>query len=386
VGATRGKERKMQMRVDRLREALKLLQPAVPRKTTVPVLENVILKDGQAVATDLEIMVILELPEAEGQCLIPHHPVLELLKYVPGNELLSIEQAKKKLELSWDDGKASYDATDPKGYPAVPEVKVKVEGELDGDSLSAALKSVVDYCSTDSAKPVLNGVDLSLGESLIVAGADGFQLAYKTLPMSFPAEEQVIIPARAVRVLCDLWDKAPPAVPLQNALVSQIMSKRQLSLALEEQENLKAQQKLVARFGRVTMMVKLIQGTAPNLKQLIPEDTPIKIRLFAPDLERAVRRVKDIAKDGSGIVRFIWTETSMTVSAKGKEKGSVEAQVAVQTEGEPGKVAVSVDYLLNYLKGRDGLVSIGVRGTQDPVLFRHGTSPLVLIMPMFAQW
>jgi len=375
----------MQMRVDRLREALKLLQPAVPKKSSLPVLENILLKDGEAVATDLEIMLILELPEAEGQCLIPHHSVLELLKYVPGNELLSIEQSKKKLELSWDGGKASYDATDPKGYPVVPEVKVKVEGELDGDSLLAALKSVVGYCSTDPQKPVLGGVDLSLGESLIVAGADGFQLAYKTLPMSFPAEEQVIIPSRAVRVLADLWDKVPPAVPLQDALVSQVMSKRQISLALEDREKSDAQQKLVARFGRVTMIIKLIQGKAPNLKQLIPEDTPIKIRLFAPDLERAVRRVKDIAKDGSGIVRFTWTETAMTVSAKSEKKGSVEAQVAVQTEGEPGKVAVNVDYLLNYLKGREGLVSIGVRGTQDPVLFRHSTSPLVLIMPMFVK-
>ena len=376
----------MQMRVDRLRETLKLLQPAVPKKSPLPVLQNILLKDGEAVATDLEIMLILELPEAEGECLIPHHSVLEVLKYVPGMELLSVEQSKKKLELSWDGGKASYNATDPKGYPVVPEVKVKVEGELDGDSLLAALKSVVGYCSTDPQRPVLSGVSLSLGESLIAAGADGFQLAYNSLPMSFPAEEQVIIPARAVRVLGDLWDKAPPAVPLQDALVNQVMSKRQISLALEDQEELNAQQKLIARFGRVTMMIKLIQGTAPNLKQLIPEDTPIKIRLFAPDLERAVRRVKDVAKDGSGIVRFIWTETAMTVSAKGKEKGSVEAQVAVQTEGEPGKVAVNVDYLLNYLKGRDGLLSIGVRGTQDPVLFRHSTSPLVLIMPMVAQW
>ncbi|GAI75298.1 unnamed protein product, partial [marine sediment metagenome] len=123
-----------------------------------------------------------------------------------------------------------------------------------------------------------------------------------------------------------------------------------------------------------------------DVKQLIPEDTPTKIRLFASDLERAVRRVRDVAKDESGIVRFTWTETAMTVSAKSEKKGSVEAQVSVQTEGEPGKTAVNVDYLLNYLKGREGLVSIGVRSAQDPVLFRHSTSPLVMIMPMFVQW
>ena len=369
----------MQMRVDRLRETLKLLQPVVPKKPTLGALENILLKDGQAVANDLDMTLILELPEAEGECLIPHHSALELLKYVPGNELLSIEQSKKSLELSWEGGKASYDAVDPKNYPSIPEVKVKVEGDVDGDSMLAALKSVVGYCSTDAAKPVLNGVNLSLGESLIAAGADGFQLAYKTQPVSFPAEEQVIIPSRAVRILGDLWDKVPHAVPLEDTLVNQVLAKRQISLALDEQ-------KLVARFGRVTMIIKLIEGTAPNLRQLIPEDTPIKIRLFAPDLERAVRRVKDVAKDEKGIVRLTWAETAMTVSAKSEKKGSVEAEVPVQTEGESGKTALNVDYLLNYLKGREGLLSMGVRGVQDPVLFRHSTSPLVMIMPMFVQW
>ena len=370
----------MQLRVDRLRETLKLLQPVVPKKPTLTVLNNILLKDGGAVANDLDMTLILELPEAEGECLIPHHSALELLKYVPGNELLSIDQSNESLELSWEGGKASYDAIDPKEYPAVPEVKVKVEGDVDGDSLLATLRSVVDYCSTDSTKPVLNGVNLSLGESLIAAGADGFQLAYKTQPISFPTEEQVIIPSRAVRILGDLWDKVPHTVPLEDALVNQVLAKRQISLALDDQH------KLVARFGRVTMIIKLIEGTAPNLRQLIPEDTPIKIRLFAPDLERAVRRVRDTAKDGSGIVRFTWTETAMTVSAKSEKKGNVEAEVTVQTEGDAGKTALNVDYLLNYLKGREGLVSMGVRGVQEPVLFRHGTSPLVLIMPMFVQW
>jgi len=375
----------MQVRVDRLRETLKLLQPAVPKKPTLNVLENILLKDGEAVATDLEIMLILELPEAEGECLIPHHSALELLKYVPGNEMLSIEQSGGNIEFSWDGGKASFDAAKPEDYPPVPEVKVAVEGEVDGDSLLAALRPVVDYCSTDATRPVLTGVALSLGENLIAAGADGFQLGYKEQPISFPAEEQVIIPAYAVRILGDLWDKVPHDLPLEDNLVNQVLAKRKITLALEDPKK-EVRQKLVARFGRVTMMIKLIQGSAPNLKQLIPEDTPTKISLFAPELERAVRRVKDVAMDGSGIVRFTWTDTAMTVAAKSEKKGTIEADISVQTVGESGRTALSVKYLLNYLKGREGLVVMGVRGTQDPVLFRHSTSPLVMIMPMFVKW
>ena len=368
----------MQVRVDRLRETLKLLQPVIPRKSALPVLKNILLRDGEAIATDLEVMVIFELPEAEGQYLIPHHSAQELLKYVPGNELLSIDQAKKSLNLSWGGGKASYDVVHPKEYPPVPEVKARVEGTVGGDSFVAVLSSVVDYCTTDVTRPVLSGVSLSLGETIEVCAGDGFRMAYHILPISFPAEDRVIIPAHSVRVLGDLWGRVPPAVPLGNSLVRQVTAKRQLQLTLGDG-------RVVARFGRVTLLSKLIEGAAPNFSQLIPQDPPLKVVVFAPELERAVRRVKEIAKDGKGIVRLTWTETAMTVSAKSDEKGKAEAEVPVQTEGGTGRVAVNVSYLLDYLNGKEGVVSIGVRGVQDPVLFRHGTSPLVVIMPMLVQ-
>jgi len=369
----------MRIKVERLREALMLLQPAIPRKPTLAALANILLKDGRAVATNLETWAILALPEVEGECLIPHHSARELLKYVPGYDFLTIEQADKRVNLSWDGGKASYDVTDVKDYPPVPEVSVSTESPLDGDSLVKALMSVLPYCSSDSARPVLTGVTLSLGATIEAVGADGFRLAIKSVSDAYPVEQEVIIPASSVAILSHLWDKLPPPVPPQDSLVQQVISKRQLQLGL-------ADSTLLARFGRVTLVSKLIEGTPPRYKQLIPQDTPLKVRVFAPELDRAVRRVRDMARDSSGIVRLSWTDTTMTVSAKAADKGEVQADLLVQTEGGAGKVAINVSYLLEYLSGREGLLTIGVSGGTSPVLFRHGTSPLVLIMPLHTDW
>lgn len=84
---------KMEIQVQRLREALEILQPVVPRKAKVPILTNVLLKEGQAVATDLEVACMLDLPEVgqETSLLLPHHPVEDLLRRVPWNETLKVE-------------------------------------------------------------------------------------------------------------------------------------------------------------------------------------------------------------------------------------------------------------------------------------------------------
>ena len=369
----------MQIRVDRLREDLKLLQPVVPKKPTLAVLTSVLLRDGQAVATDLEETIILDAPEVEGEYLIPHQPVLELLKYVPGNELLTIESEGKSLHLTWNGGKADYDASEPKDYPPVPEPETRAEGKFDGDHLVAVLTSVAGYCATDQARPVLSGVTLVLGETIEAAAGDGFRMAYQTLPSSLPVEETVIVPTGFIRLLAHLWSKAPPAVPMESSLVRQITAKRELELALSDGI-------LTARFGKVTLIGKLIEGTPPSWIQLIPQETPLKVRVFASDLERAVHRLQGIAKDGTGIVRLVWTENALTVSARSADKGGVEAEVAIQTEGGPGRIAINVSYLLSYLKGREGLLTMCARNESSPILLRHGTSPWVVIMPMMVQW
>lgn len=375
----------MQIQVKRLREALELLGPVVPKKATLPVLINVLLKDGQAIATDLEVAVAVDLPDVEGQCVLPYHSVADLLKRVPGAETLTLEQEGNKLNLTWSSGKASYEVPEPEDYPPLPKVDAtlfgKVEHTVDGDALVRALLSVVDYCSTKESRPVLTGVTLILSENVQVAGADGYRLALKTLPMALPAAEglrEVIIPAKAVRVLGHLWKKTPRVTPLDSSLVRLITAKKQLELSLNPKM-------LKASFGAVTLITMLIEGTPPTYRQLFPEDTPQKVRVFAPDFERAVRRVQAVSKRGKGALRLTWSEGVMTVSSKSDEE-SAEAVVAVAAEGGEGWVALDVDYILDYLRGKEGLVEMGVSDKTSPILFRHGSSPLVLIMPMFVEW
>ena len=55
-------------------------------------------------------------------------------------------------------------------------------------------------------------------------------------------------------------------------------------------------------------------------------------------------------------------------------------------EDQQGRIAINLRYLLSYLQGKDGLVTMESSGGQSPVLFRYGGSPVVMIMPMLAKW
>jgi DNA polymerase-3 subunit beta len=372
----------MQVQVRKLREALQLLEPVIPRKTALPILHNVLLKDGQVIAGDLETFVSIDLPEADLECLIPHGAVMQLLKYVPGNEMLTIE-ADGELTLNWDSGKSSYPREKPKDYPQAPELKLKTEGNMDGNVLIAALASAASYCSSDSSRPVLSGVAIFPGENLDVAAGDGFRMAYQTITGTFPLEQPIIIPSAAVELLRSLWQHTKPEVTLGNDLVKLVTNKRYVDIALAEAKS--GTELLRLCFSGVTALIKLIQGTPPDFKKLIPQEIPTTVKFFPGELERAVKRLRAIAKDNKGVIRLVWTNDTMTVSAKSEEMGEAEGTLPVQADN-PGKVGLSYQYLIEYLGGKEGVITMGVSSGTAPVVLRHRASPLVLVMPMMVQW
>jgi len=371
----------MQIRVDKLRYHLALLQPVEPKKAALPVITHILVQDGQIAATALETFVSIKLPEAQEAFLLPYHSVMQLLKYVPGDEILTLQLNGKTIKRSWPGGSASYEVKDVQDYPAVPpQMEIKAEGKLNGDRLVEALVAALPYCATEETRPVLTGVTLYLGTVLQVAGADGFRLSYQSLKMTYPLQQTLILPVNTVKVLEHLWHKSPATVPLENDLIRQLMAVRELKLSL-------AEGMADFQFGSIRITSKLIAGTPPDHLALLNNfREPIKVKLIAPELRNAVRRLEGIAKDGTGIVRLKWTETAMAVSARSEEKGEISAEIPVQPESLPGRVALNVKYLLDYLEGKEGLITLGKDEGSSPALFHYGSKPVVAIMPMNVQW
>jgi len=365
--------------VNTLRQALELLMPVVPRKATLPVLTNVLLSKGMAIATDLETMVMVAFPDAEGECLLPARKAGDLLKYVAGFQPLTIEYRKPRVSLTWDGGKATYDVPSPNDYPdvAVPDITEDSQAYLDGQPLVSALVAALGYCSTDQARPVLAGVTLYLGEKIRVAGADGFRLSYQELNLSFPTQATAIIPAKSVEILEFLWKRVPPAAKPVDDLIAAITAKRQLHLGI-------ADGKIVMGLPKVNIVSKLIEGTPPNFEQLVPKNEDNSVLIMGDEFERGLRRLADIANDSKGVVRLSWGNSKMSLAAKTADSGEMETSISAITD-QPGKIAIDIGYLLGYLKGKTGLVKMVTTNPTSPALLLYKDSPKVVIMPMNIQ-
>ena len=373
----------MEIKVSKLKEVMDLMKPVVPKKPTVKSVACLSLGNGKAVATDLETMVIANLPEAKEPMLLPYSSIAEMLKYVPGNDTLKVEQKGKIVYLSWDGGNASYPTDDPMDFPILPEMPARAEGLVDGDILIAAMLAALPYVATDTTRPVLSGVTLVLGNPIEVAAGDGFRMSHQVLGLSFPLEEKIIVPAHGVAILEHVFAKTPRTPPsTADSLIKVVTAKRQLQMAVI------GDNKVRLDFGPAASgVINLIVGKPPEWLALIPKGEPVlQSQLFAPQMEAAVKRVRTVAKGSSGIVRMEFADGKLKVSAKGEEQEISATIDTLNTQGEPGRTALNQKYLLDYVSGKQGIVIFSKYTEGGPVVFQYQNSPRVLIMPMMVQW
>ncbi len=372
----------MEIQVQKMRELLELLKPVINKKSALKVGAFVCIREGNAFATDFETMVIAALPEAtdEKPMLLPLAPMLEVLKHTPGTDILRINTEGKKVKLTWTGGSASYPTEAPEEFPIPnPDIKVRAEADIDGDTLIPAMLAALPYAATEGTRPTLTGVAVTLGHPIEVASADGFRLSHQVFDLSFPLEEKIIIPPGAVKILGHVFEKTPRDPSMTDNLVKAITARRQLHLVLIDG-------KVIVDFGKAySVIFHPIEGHFPEILHLIPKGEPIlQSQVFAPQFEAALRRVKDVAKsDGSGMVRLDFANGTVTMSAKGEEQDISATLDTLNTEGEPHSVGLDIKYLIEYFSKKEGIVVISRHDNSNgPVSFQYQKTPKVLVMPM----
>ena len=383
----------MQITVSKLRDALSLLDSGVGKKKNgLPLLQCVLLGDGVIRATNLDRSVSLALREADGMApvLLQHKILQQTLAYIPGHQVLDIQARKdgSAVDLTTDGSKLEMArAGDVSDFPpmAGPDPVIG-QGSVDGDVLVPWLQAIAPYAARDNSRPVLSGVCVTLGDGPVkLAAADGFRLGYTTLPVSFPGEakHRLIVPVETAGALAPLWRasaRGPGLGEGPSNVALRTVAPRLMRVAFSETQ-------LQLRFGNVTFSTALIAGDFPDYEQLIPTGDLLEVTVFAEEFERAVHRAAPISEAGAEIIRLSWADGVLHVVGRSEDIGRVEATVRAVAggKGQGGNTAFKCGFLLSYLKGKQGLLTIRQAEPSSPASLTMADDVSVVIMPMFVQ-
>ena len=356
---------KLKVKKQDILAALSKVQAVVAPRPTIPVLANILFRAESGhlwlAATDLDVSVRAKLPAdviRGGATTVPTRHVVGICRDAPGDEIEMDVGEREVTTLRSGGAHFKLNGITADDFPPIPTFEAARSFSISRRILKHMLIRTVYAASTDAGRQVLNGVLLSFkAGKLTVVATDGRRLALVEQEVEFPesAEADIPVPVKTVNELIrSLGDED---APLQIA-------------ATANQVSFDA--------GDVVISSKIIEGTYPNYRQVIPSKSEIHLTIQREALLNAVRRVALLTSDQSYSVKLTFGKKKLEIQASTPEVGEAREQVELDYKGKDITVSFNPDFLTEPLKNlvSDSIqfhltddMSPGVIQSEDPFLY-----------------
>lgn len=345
---------------------------AAGARATLPILSNVLIRvDNKKVTlttTNLDMAVVDYLPTSDskdGVITVPARLMADFVANLPkGTVRISVDGEKVICRA----GKYSstFNGALADDFPELPEIEEKnaVVYKMGVDEFKTGVSEVMVAASNDMTRPTLTGILFNTADgALYIAATDGYRMAERKFIDRVESEVKAIVPASSM---------------------AEVM--RSLSDEVEEIEILFDESQVRFRLGDIEITSKLIDGSYPDYRTLIPEETKVEVVLERAELIRVVKLAALFARGtGGSIVCEAKAEKGVfSVASVANEFGENNSEMEAEIS-EDGKVILNSRYLMDALNVlEEDRIIFGISGGLQPVLlqnekarnYRHIVMPL----------
>ena len=324
---------------DLVRE-LGLSQGVVEKKTTIPILSNVLIEArGDRIiltATDLELGIRCSCPakvKKEGAGTVPARKLLDYTRLLPDADL-----NLKFLENHWASITCGRSRTKMAGmsresFPELPQMPETIS-EIPVGLLASMISRTAFAISMEESRFTLNGALLLLsGEGMTMVATDGHRLAYVESAMNANGGGskgfRALIPKKAMGEIVKLAEESGPDA--------------KLIFAGDDNH-------LFFRFGERLLITRKLTGNFPDYERVLPKDNTNIAKLKKEEIRSAIERVSQFADERSRAIRVQFGQGEVKVFSSSVETGESEESVPSEYAGPDIEIGFNAQYLLDFLR------------------------------------
>jgi DNA polymerase-3 subunit beta len=348
---------------------LSLIQTAAEKKTTMPILSNVLItaKEGEVTiaSTDLEITSSASLKaevKKRGSTTVNSKLFLDIARELPEGEVSIELNESERLTLSCQRSRFTMNGISSEEYPGLPGLAIDIKDKFQSGELLRLIDRTIYAVSTDDTRYNLTGVcfEPAKGGTQAVA-TDGHRLSLDFSP-ALKVKERAIVPRRGLLELKKLLELSD-----------------EIGLATKEGF-------LVAATSKFRLAVRLIDGEFPDYTQVIPSDKGVTAEIPADELTHSLRRVVLLATDKTKCVKLDFDKETLVISNSSPDLGEAKEEIPIRYTGKRMSVGFNARYMLDFLGSipEHQSVTIELHGELGPGKFfvRDDEGYLSIIMPM----
>ncbi len=373
-------------------KALQLVQSAVSKRTTMPILSNLLISVDQKSgciklsASDLELSAVSKVKasvKSGGSTTVNAKVFTDIIRELPDGEVRLTLGEGERLEVQAKGSKFKIVGVSAEEYPTLPGLACEAADTVSARSLLEMINRTLYAVSLDETRFNLNGVCFenlvdgsakapkakkkdSGGAALLrLVATDGHRLAIATRPVAgLSFDGRVIVPRKALSEI---------------RRVLELEGDKEVAFGIAEGFFLleTAEFKLAAR---------LIEAQYPDYSQVLPQQKGVRATLNTNEITHALRRVMLIVTDREKGVRLAFSPGALRISSSSPELGEASEELPVSYDGAVTTIGFNAGYLLDVANalGECESMTLELNGEVGPGKFfaEQDESSIAIVMPM----
>ena len=359
-----------------LQKSLSYCQGVIEKRSTLPILSNVLLEINNGsltiTATDLDLIFIHKISNVEileeGKTTTSSSIMYDIVRKISsGSKINFSNSSENKLQLETDKSIFNLNCITASEFPLTDENFNQNEFIIKSKDLLKLLNKCKFSISNDETRHYLSGIFFHQTQSedkifLTAAATDSHRMSVSKIRLDNKIDfEPIILPKKTIFQLCSLLEDFEG-----NVKISNIKSKIKFEL------------------NNSTLISKLIDGKFPNYLQVIPKENQKKLEIDLKSFLNSVDRVASVSLDKKDGVKFNLKANTLDMSVNNTNSGDGKESLSVKFDHELD-ISFNSRYLIDVASQLDGdLIEIYLKDTGSPALIRDPADfdSIYVVMPM----
>ena len=354
---------------EKLQKALSRVGSIIGARSMLPLIGNVMIeaKDGviNLTTTDLELRMSTSVEATvieEGKSTAPARKLMSLVNSFSGAEVEFEVNEQEHFKIVCGSGRFKLLGLPADDFPEMAEFTAVRELKIKECDLKRMIGSISYAVGADDSRKALTGVLFSVKENnLTLVATDSKRMAMQEyVPESISGEfGDAIIPLKAMTELRRLLE-----------------GDRSLTVSIGEKMC-----RMIS--GDFVLDTKLIEGSYPNFRLVIPASFKQEIKLPVSVFKSKIETVSLVLSENSSYVVLKFEENRLSVVASSAEVGEGCDTMDIEYAGEPFEVSFNPVFLADPLKNVDAeMISFKINDPLNPVSMESGDGFIYVIMPI----
>ncbi len=368
---------KFQIEKSKIFKSLSHLQGIVDKKNSLPILSNILIEvqNNNLIlsSTDMDISIIEKLNckvLEEGSTTINSQIFYDIVRKLDENaEIEVISNNGNLLTLRASGSRFSLACLPKEDFPIIDQTNEGTSLKINSQILFKLISKTKFAISNEETRYFLNGLYFNIHKEenntvLTLVGTDGHRLAKfsHNIDQKIENVSGVIIPKKTIYELTKL-----------------------LSEIDQDIEIILSSNKIIFLVDNLVFISKLIDGSFPDYKRVIPENNINTLEVNREKLLSAVDRVSTISNEKSPVIKFKLLKNIINLNTINTENSTATEDIDLNYEGDEFEIGFNSKYIMDIVNNlEDQTITIKFKDGSSPIIAQEkSNSNLVyVLMPM----